>query len=57
MDISDLYDDDDYVPSESDLSHVIRRAERQRKIEVFSGKDPMFNIANLVLRVKMLTRV
>jgi len=38
--MSELYDldDDEYAPTESDLSYVIRRAERGRKpIEVFSG--------------------
>ena len=58
-DISDFFegDDDELAPTESDLSHVIKRADRDRNpIEIFSGQDPMFNLANLGLRIRMLQR-
>lgn len=61
-----VYDADEYdefgqrsemAPSESDLSQVMRRRDGPgRRIEVFSGVDPIFNCKNLGLRIKRLTR-
>eukprot|EP00353_Schmidingerella_taraikaensis_P002476 CAMPEP_0185599102 /NCGR_PEP_ID=MMETSP0434-20130131/82464_1 /TAXON_ID=626734 ORGANISM="Favella taraikaensis, Strain Fe Narragansett Bay" /NCGR_SAMPLE_ID=MMETSP0434 /ASSEMBLY_ACC=CAM_ASM_000379 /LENGTH=111 /DNA_ID=CAMNT_0028228359 /DNA_START=1811 /DNA_END=2143 /DNA_ORIENTATION=- len=57
-DMSDYLDyDDELAPTESDLSHVIKRADRNSKpIEVFTGQDPVFNVQNLCLRISMLER-
>ena len=45
------------VPTESDVSFVRRaRVGPRRRIEVFSGDDPMFNIHNLKLRIYGMER-
>ena len=62
---ANAYDDeDDYAGmqtdialSENDVSHVIRqRSGPSRKIEIFSGTDPMFNCKNLKLRLQEISR-
>ena len=41
--------------SDTDISRVEKmQAEPGAKIEVFSGKDPMFNLKNLKLRLRGL---
>ena len=58
-DLSDFFDgeDEEQALSESDLSHVVKRADLERNpIEFFSGDDPIFNLANLGMRIKQLTK-
>ena len=45
------------VPEESDVSFVRRAHVGPRKrIEVFTGDDPMFNVHNLKLRIQGMER-
>ena len=39
------------------MSYVNKRTEKRNSIEVFSGDDPMCNLANLYERIKRLTRI